>query len=226
MDYCYKDKYKEEIMRLLKTLKGEQFNICAQIYHCILEATDNQAELLQYFLEISEDIESEGQIEAEQVFTKGEFIDCKETYGKIVDGILEKTLSKRETPTQFYAELWNLINSEQVFETEQSRIFALYYVSIDARIPYYQLKEGLNIDQETYAAIVKKMSDKLKRARFILCCGLKSWTEVTSLLCEILDEAENDTEKAVLLAIILQLYNNIFVRVEMPENSEEDPSIA
>lgn len=223
MKKCCKNDYKKEIERLLKTLKGERINICAEIYRCIIEATENQEQLFRYFLEISEDIEgdTEGDTEAEQAFTKGERLDCKEQYGKIVDGILEKILLQRKTPDEFYEELWKSINSKDVFETEKSRMFALYYVWIDARIPYYQLEDGLNIDKETYVATVKKVSEKARHARFILCCGLKQWTEVTSQLCKLLDETENEIEKCVLLANILQIYNYMFEKGEPIENIEK-----
>lgn len=225
MRKCSKNDYKNEIERLLKTLKGEQIDICAEIYHCIIAAPEDQAELFQFFLEISEDIESEGNVEAQQVFTKGACLDYRDRYGKIVDGILEKILLQRKTPDEFYEELWKSINSEIFFDTEQSRIFALYYVWIDARIPYYKLQDGLSIDKETYIETAKKISEKVRHARFILCCGLKQWTQVTSLLCELLDETENETEKAVLLASILQLYNHMLAEGEPVDEGEKENDV-
>lgn len=225
MKKCCKDDYKNEIERLLKTFKGEQIDICAEIYHCIISAPEDQAELFRFFLEISEDIDSEGNEEVQQVFTKGERLDYRDRYGKIVDGILEKILLQRKTVNEFYEELWRSINSEEIFETEQSRIFALYYVCIDARVPYYQLEDGLSIDRDTYVATAKKIREKIRHARFILCCGLKQWTQVTSLLCQLLDETENETERAILLANILKLYNYMFGREEKLDDSEEKKDV-
>ena len=230
MEKCCKSDYKKKIEWLLKTLKGEQVDICAEIYRCIISAPENQAELFQFFLEISEDIDSAGDEEARQVFTRGECLDYRDRYGKIVDGILEKILLQRKKANEFYEELWKLINSEDFFDTEKSRIFALYYVWIDARIPYYELKDGLSIDKETYVATAQKISEKIRHARFILCCGLKKWTQVSSLLCELLDETENEIEKAVLLATIMQLYNHMFGDGELLDESgkeketEEEPA--
>ena len=152
-------------------------------------------------------------------------MDYRDRYGKIVDGILEKILLQRKTPDEFYEELWKSINSEIFFDTEQSRIFALYYVWIDARIPYYKLQDGLSIDKETYIETAKKISEKVRHARFILCCGLKQWTQVTSLLCELLDETENETEKAVLLASILQLYNHMLAEGEPVDEGEKENDV-
>lgn len=217
MDRCYE----KEIINLLQTLKGEKIDICGEIYRYIIETDEKPAEIMRFFLENSEDIESSEEKEASKLFTDGELLDCKEKYGKIVNGILKKLLSERKCPTEFYEELWKEINVEQIFDSERSRIFALFYIWIDARIPYYQLPDGLSIEEETYREIMKKMSEKLRRARFILCYGLKEWTQVASLLCQILNEVDDEAEKAVLLAGILQLSNYTARVTRKPDDDEE-----
>ena len=52
MDRCYE----KEIINLLQTLKGEKIDICGEIYRYIIESDEKPAEIMQFFLENSEDI--------------------------------------------------------------------------------------------------------------------------------------------------------------------------
>lgn len=195
---------KEHILNLLKTLGGENINICGEIYEIIMKAESGPG-LLQFFLENSEGIRTSRTEEAKQLFTKSEEQEYIKAYGKIVDGILDKLIAEKPDKITFYAELWEKITLKALFEDEKAQIFALYYVWIDGRIPYFELPESIHIEEGKYKEIEERLRSKLQNARFILTSSLEQWTEVSYLLLKLLDEIEQEDEKAVFLSCVMQL---------------------
>jgi len=55
-----------------------------------------------------------------------------------------------------------------VFQTDYERAFALYWILIDKRTPYFRLSEGLKMTQEDWDAIGKTLVTEQARVRFIL----------------------------------------------------------
>ncbi len=221
---------KERIRKLLQTLKGEKINICGEIYAVLKEEEQQSAQLLQFFCENAEGINSSGEAEAQEIFTEGETIDYEKSYGKIIDGILEKLLLERPQKEDFYAALWQKITLKELFEDEKTQVFALYYIWMDSRIPYFELPETIHMEREEYGQIVEKLLDKEQKARFILSSDFKQWSEVSYLLLELLNEVEDKKEKAVLLSYIFQLREKMLLsklmsgiaRREKPEEKEQE----
>lgn len=196
---------KERILDLLRTLSGEKINICGEIYRVIQSEPDCGADLMQFFFESSEGVKSSRETEARSIFTAGDVMDYTKQYGKFVDGLLEQLLMQRPKREVFYKMLWEKITSKELFEDEKLQIFALYYVWIDARIPYFELPESICLEEGQYRQIVNALRPKIQEARFILVSDLEQWTEASYLLLQLLDSVSSVEEKAVLLSCILQI---------------------
>lgn len=53
------------------------------------------------------------------------------------------------TPGNFYGELWKkAIAKSSILEQQKERIYALYRIWIDGRIPYIQPEDGLKMTNE------------------------------------------------------------------------------
>lgn len=218
---------KEQILELLQTLKGERVNICSEIYKVIKKNEAQSVQLLQFFCEQEEFTRSSEEEEARKVFTEGELIDYENDYGGIVDALLEKLLRKKLPKEDFYAELWKNITLENVFENEKAQCFALYYVLIDGRIPYFELPDTISIDKEEYRNIVDGLHVQEQKARFIMLSDFKGWSEVSYLLLQELDEVEDLKEKIVLLSTFFQtrekmLFSKLLEQIKKEKNSEVD----
>lgn len=217
---------KEQILELLKTLKGKKVNICGKVYEVLKQGKNQGAQLFQFFCENAEGITSSEESEAPSLFTDGEILDYRKSYGKIVDGILEKILIEKPKKEDFYAILWQNITLEEIFKDEKAQIFALYYVWLDSRIPYFELSETIHIEREEYREIIEKLLVKEQKARFILSSDFEQWAEVSYLLLELLDEVSDKKEKAVLLSCILQTREKMVLNELIPfavdENNVEE----
>lgn len=194
---------KEHILEILKTSNGKQIDICAMVYSVIMQDA-HSAELFQFFCENAEGITSSRESEAPKVFTDGELLDYQKSYGKIVDGILEKLLIEKPQKEEFYLALWKKITLKELFIGEKEQIFALYFVWLDSRIPYFELPETIHIEHEEYREISQKLLTEKQEARFILSSDFKQWTEVSYLLLELLDKISEQKDRAVLLSYIFQ----------------------
>lgn len=214
---------RERIISLMQVIGGERINVCGEVFKVIKEEDAHGGELLQFFCESTEGIESSGEMEASVLFTEGEVLDYTKTYGKIVDGILEKMFCEKPPADAFYNELWRKITLEELFGDEKAQIFAMYYIWIDVRIPYFQLPETIKLTASEYHAGIEKLRNKIQEARFILFSDFDHWTEVSHLLLKLLDSIEDETERTILLACIMQIRDRMLqsrVR-QMVENAEE-----
>ena len=213
---------KKQMMELLLTLRGEEINICGEIYKILVESGDQGAELLQFFYENAEGVRSSEKVQARQKFTEGETLDYTKRYGKIVDGILENLLQQKLSKTMFYKELWTKITLAELFEDEKTQIFALYYIWIDSRIPYFELPQSISLKNEEYRQIVDKLRSKIQEARFILTSDFEQWTEVSYLLIKLLNTVEDETEKAVLLSCIMKVRDTMLMRSSSQGHEEDE----
>lgn len=211
---------KKNVTNLLHTLRGERFNICGEIYEILKEQGNCQkGELLQFFLENSEGIKSSGEKEARHFLTEGKVIDYARSHGKIVDGILENLLVKKPCKEEFYEELWKKLTLDEVFENEEIQIFALYYIWIDIRIPYFDLPDTEKLEDEKYRQIIQKIRSRIQEARFILAADLGQRTQVSYHLLRLMDDMDYD-EKAVFLSCIMQIRDKMIMRRVTEESGE------
>lgn len=197
---------KTDIIALLKTAKGDWLNIAYYVYQMIRSVPGLEPELLRFVLEKFDEIDSNGEKQLEKVFTEKDEDDYEDTYGKIVDGILEALLKKRLDSETFYQELWKGIQETPILKTEKEKAFAFYYIWIDVKIPYFELEPGIEMDNDEYNAIQKEILQEVKRARFILHVPAKQKTERTSRLVHMLDQFKDERKKAVFMAQIFNIF--------------------
>lgn len=212
---------KLQITNLLQTMSGEKFNICGEAYEILKAADENQSgEMLQFFFESSEEIKSSEEKEARQFLTEGEVLDYTKLYGKIADGLLENLLAKRPDKETFYRLLWKKLTLDGLFENDKIRIFALYYIWIDMRIPYFELQETISFDEENYRQIIDKIKGQIQEARFILSNDFEQWTQVSYLLLKLMEGLDNEREKTVFLSCVMQMRDKMLLRT-VTEDAEE-----
>lgn len=212
---------KSQITNLLQTISGEKFNICGEVYEILKTADENQSgELLQFFLETSEEIKSSEEREARHFLTEGEVLDYTKLYGKIVDGLLENLLLQKPCKSVFYKTLWGKLTLDGLFENDKLQIFALYYIWIDVRIPYFELPETICFKEEDYRQIIERLKSKIQEARFILSSDFEQWAQVSYLLLKLMDEIDSEEEKTVFLSCVMQMRDKMLLRT-ITENAKE-----
>lgn len=196
---------KDRINNILQNYSGAKENIAYCIYEEIASQSGHKPEALEYFYERAEDVKSEGGTQIKEIFTDEEKFHFVLSYGKLIDGALDVLLQKNCSCTEFYAELWDFIEHNTILTEKKQKAFALYYIWIDARIPYYQLDAGIRMDNTVYKETIEKLKPMIKKARFILYTPTAQRTERASRLLKLLEGVENEDEKAVLMAQILAM---------------------
>lgn len=213
---------KDHILNILKEVSGSRADIAYEIYGMIARCSGHEAEALAFFYEYSEDIESSEEHRIEKVFSEEDKYQFTSQYGKMIDGFLEALLRENLPGNTFYAKLWEFINNDGLLVEKKQKAFALYYIWIDVRIPYYQLQEGIKMSNEDYQAYNKDLKETIKKARFILFTPTAQKTERASRLLDLLDEVDDKREKAVLMSHILRMNNRNDVLARLLRRKEQE----
>ena len=189
-------------------------NILSQNYSC-------------FFIETSEDLDTSEEKRIEKIFSEEEKYKYASDYGKFIDGTLEALLKKHYEKEKFYQELWNFIEENPLLDTKKLKAFALFYVWVDIRLPYYVLDDGIKMSDDDYQDICQRLSEDIKKARFILHVPTEQKTERASRIVKLLESLQDDKEKAVLMAHILKLsdhsdmiLNRLAIRAEKISKNE------
>lgn len=190
----------------MRKADGELQDISYAVYNIIKKSdVKNQASLLQFFIERSEDIESNEEMHIEKIYSEEEKYQYRIEYGKMIDGTLESLIQKGYSCEKFYSDLWKFIENSPVLSDDKARAFAVYYIWIDVRVPYFELDDGIKMSNEDYSTISDKLSNKIKKARFILTAPANQRTERASRLLDILEGLNDNKEKTVFLSQIISL---------------------
>lgn len=214
------EKAKCDIIENLEILTGDKLDICYEIYKIITSIEGNEAKLLRFFYENSEMIEQSNKRKVTQIFFDDEHNELEACYGKMIDGILEAALQKRLPEEEFYQMLWDAISSNLMLEDDKAKVFAIYYLWIDVRIPYFGLETGLRMENEEFKMLTKKGLNDIKKSRFILTTPMEQRTERASLLLRVLDSIEDERERAVLMVHMMDMSGRVYCREDRDEEIE------
>ena len=106
------------------------------IYTRIQQDNDPQ-DAFRYFLENADEIVSTEEEELEQSFTAAELQKLQKKCMPLIEGILESLLSENASKEEFYNRLWtDGICKNTLLQNDNERIYALYRIWQDIRIPY------------------------------------------------------------------------------------------
>lgn len=185
--------------------KEDRINLCAWVYKKIKDATSPE-ENFQFFLDNADAIDSDETEEIKKVYSADDLKRLKEEYASIVNPILDKILKDNLKVSEFYKKLWNSLMQNPILDSEESKIFAIYYILIDARIPYFQLSDGMSMSNNKFAEMTDLLFKDIEKARFILSTNkFEQRTCRASVLLELLEAHDKLEERVVLMAHILSL---------------------
>lgn len=193
--------YEIQIRDILNDPFKTGFEKCHIIYRKI-EQSERPAEALKFFLGFEQDNET-GNSELEQLFEQKDFQKLQRSCVGLANGILEKLVSSNCGKEEFYETLWKEIHEGILFTNDEERQFVLFFCWNDVRLPYFQLNQGVYMENEEYQELVGKLSEEIKKCKFIINSRLEQRTEQGSLLLKVLQELESEREKAVVFSQII-----------------------
>jgi hypothetical protein len=195
----------KQVDAILALTKGSPINISYALLKTLESAhSEDQPALLRYIAEHFGITETSDEIPIDVFITADELSALKTQYSKVVDSMFDMILQDRPSAVCFYSALNSMIVHNSVFTDEKSRAFAMYWILIDKRIPYFELGQGLKLANEEWQAISRKLTLEKQKARFILASDFSQKSEEADLLLKELDSKE-DQERVYLLGFILHL---------------------
>lgn len=125
-----KQKYEDAragILKLFETSGGDLLDVAYYIYQKIVSIPGREPELVKFVFEELEQRDLDGKDPVEGVFSKEEKDSYIDTYGKVVDGILEALLKKGVDKETFYRDLWKGIQDNPILEGEKEKGFRILF---------------------------------------------------------------------------------------------------
>lgn len=184
--------------------KIDRINVCLYLYELLIHNSDRAVELLSFFYEKANSIKSSHEKVAKIEISEVLYDDLIKQYGNVVDTLFEQILFKNLPKEQFYSQIWERIISSPVFEDKQGKAFALYYIWIDVRIPYFQLEDGLSMSNDEFRELTESLMTDIIEARFIMRTPFFSQrTARASVLLDLLNNISDRKKQAVLMSHIL-----------------------
>lgn len=191
-----------ELAGILEDAKDGRMGIFSKVYG-LIGRQEKPGLALRRFLEMADSLPVLKEASEEEDDIAWEIMLFEHKCGTLVEGMLDNLMSDGMEEDDFYCALWNEIQESRYFKLEKEKIYAIYEIWTDGRIPYYKLPEGIQMDNEVFGAIIARNLDQIKKIVFILNAKYAQRTERSSLLIRILDSLETEEDKAVILAQIL-----------------------
>ena len=209
---------KAQIMGAFSTCSKTDINFALQILELLLNQEKQiQSDLFQFVCEIWGTVKSSEEIEVPEKISVATYEKLKSLYGDVVNQVLlsyiRKGIAENWNREQFYEYLWNYISTNVMWSTNEEKAFALYYIAIDVRSPYYNVGVGLKMSEDDYSKIQDEIFDAYREFRFIIALDIHERTEEASMVLRLLDHMETDEQKIVLMSRILAYYKNEIQRI-------------
>lgn len=209
---------KAQIIGAFSTCSKADINFALQILELVLQQEEQfQSKLFQFVCEIWGTIRSSKEVEVPERISAVKYEKLKSLYGEMVDVVLSSYIRKgilenwdRE---QFYVHLWNYILTNVMWSTNEEKAFALYYIAIDVRSPYYNVGVGLKMSSDDYSKIQDEIFEAYREFRFIIALEIPERTEEASMILRLLEQLETEEQKVVLISRILAHYNDKIERI-------------
>ena len=173
------------IDKVLYQAKGDSFDMVDVLYQIIIQSDiDIQRIAFQHVCELFGSVESSENFGISPSQYQLNKDSLKEQYGEYVDSLLAMFIKQNLENEEFYSKLWQAITNSVVFDNDEKRIFAFYYILIDVRIPYFHLDPAslYSISNERFKLIRQKYVTAEQKIRFILKADFSQKTEQASAL--------------------------------------------
>ncbi|MCM1120989.1 MAG: hypothetical protein NC416_00245 [Eubacterium sp.] len=199
-----RESFEDWIRDVLGKIKGDKIDVAALIYDRIQKEAD-QAAAFQYFLENADEIVSTEEKGIKRFFTAEEVQELQRKCATLIVGIMDKLLLENIPVQEFYRRLWaEGICKNTLLQDEKEKIYALYRIWQDRRIPYYQLDHGMEMSNEEFKEYCEKNKQLIKKAFFIINSSIFSQrSQQGDLLIRVLDECKTNADKVIVMTQIL-----------------------
>lgn len=199
------DTIKIQMNKILSTTDNDGINVCYIVFNLICQSDKtDQPILFEYFCNIYGTIDSNEEKPVPKEITSQELVILKNHLKDFVNGKLQSTINRDLEETLFYKNIWDFITDTINFSNNKEMAFALYWIVIDRKIPYFRLSGTLRMSNEEFSSAQDKLIRSIQKIRYILASDFDQKTEKAYHLLQELDlYNESPNHKAVLMARII-----------------------
>lgn len=216
-----------EYSQLLSEPSENYEAICRAIWGFIMSREEEERE--QYFTVLLSKIDLSTIVEETELF---EDLPLQQNNG-LIQNIIGNLAKQNMSEESFYHKLWEKIQDNILFPDEDEQIYFLFCLCKSNLIPYFQLDDGISMENDEYRDRLKKMSVLLKKADYIMYAPLEQKTQRASLLMDLAQQITDQRDKTVFWAYTLtamplklpkDLVDELFERFkkELRKKSQED----
>ncbi len=196
---------KERILDALRLTSGSNINMVYAIYSVVRDANPEFRSALLRLAADNFDDSLRGrtkEVPVEEAISRTELEKMEEQYGAVVDSMFKTLVGQNEEEDTFYSKLWAIVENP-FFVDEPARVYALYNILIDKRIPYFKLDNGLKMSNEDFGQRLKVLRPKANKIRFILTRDFQQRTEQADLAFKEVLSPSDPTDRVVLFATLV-----------------------
>lgn len=201
----------ENVIEMLKTYDGQIFDLCYEICAGMEDLSlEYQIPCVTALCQNYGFITSNKTMEVLPKLQKEDISILRDNYGKYVDESIAASLKKgyynNWGTEEFYSALWKSLCSSEIITTLLEKSFALYYIAIDRRVPYYQLYNGVEMDNERFRQLLKENEESIKKIKFIIYSSFSQKTEKASLILDEILDAESAEDQIIRMVSIISTF--------------------
>lgn len=204
----------QNIIEYISTIDGYLGDICSDVFFLYLKGNKQAYNNFQTFLENWFDIDSDKSVTVKAYAPEGDYQECFDKIGPVIDRLLSNLVEKNYPLETFYGNLWDSINNDILFDTDFEKICAVLFVLLSVKIPYFQMGDALRMSDDDYWSISQDVETQYKKAVFALNRGYDQRTEVASQIVDIFKEIKNEKQQIVYVAKLIGYFRYEAHRLE------------
>lgn len=122
----------------------------------------------------------------------------------LVDNLIKQNVGEDE----FYNLLWEQMQNEVLFPSEDSIVAFMIQLLFDPQLPYYHLPPVEMMDDDDYMESIQRIKVDYQKALFAINYGYAQKTQMAEQILNIATEIESSQDRIVFVANILGYYKN------------------
>lgn len=197
---------KEEFKDRISQYKGSLMDICDDICQ-VINSEPEESEKIDLFIIACENFGLNSNCEnmlRNSIITNDTLRDIEigntDAIEAIITSSIKVAISNEYSTREFYGYLWKSISSAY---QDRLLVFALYKILSDRRIPYYQISQGMAMEDSEYSEIIQTCLNDINKCRFILDVDFDQKTKEASNLLKVILSHDVKKEQIVILSQIL-----------------------
>lgn len=197
-----KNDAREKLLKMLQTATGNDLDVYHAIYADYLRDSDDPAELFQLFLEYREKIGVDDGASKQISFQIKE--DTENKYQEHLLETVKLLIEHNDTKEVFYKNLWEAVFNSPTYPKD-SEACAVILKMLNERVPllpYYQVVGLIEMDDDEYAARIKKLKPQILEAIHMLNRHFNQKTEESSQILRLSQNLEIEDQSVFWAAMI------------------------